>query len=228
MPAEGARKRRDTIEEDDVKYDDIESSIAPISQKPKSRSKLKLFFILTLLLTGAITGMHYGGFFDVRPLVWSVAPKIPFIGSYLNEQLNIPEVYTLTVADRRRLELQQWQERLDAKERELNAKGQQSELVSNDIALRQQKMNKQEAEFSEKEKDTKGKEVTSDEEVLIKELTNTYREMSPRRSAQIMAQLPDHLAVELIKNLPQDTRASILAKMDPKRAAKITESLINP
>jgi len=105
----------------------------------------------------------------------------------------------------------------------------QLESLSNDIAERQQRIDKQETDFLAKEKSANSKsEATPEEEVLIKELTDTYREISPRRAALIMAQLPDHLAVELLKKLPQDARASILGKMEPRRAAKITEVLANP
>jgi flagellar motility protein MotE (MotC chaperone) len=132
------------------------------------------------------------------------------------------------VAERRKLELQHWQNRLDAKERELLAMAYQSELLSNDIVLRQQKIDKKETDLFEKEKDKKWTEATLNEDILIKELKNTYQEMSPRRAAQIIARLPDNLAVDLMKQLPQDTRASILEKMDPKRAARITENLASP
>ena len=221
MPAD-----RDRMEEDS---DSSTSSAAPVSKKSKSWGKLKTFLFFILLIAGAVTGIHHSGAVDVRPFMWNVAPKIPFIGDYLKENLNIPEIYTLTVAERRKLELQQWQERLDVKERELEAKLAQSESLSNDIAARQQRIDRQEASLSARESDlTKKSEATPEEEALMKELVSTYQEMSSRNAAQIMAQLPDHLAVEVIKKLPQDARASILSKMPAKRAAQITENLVNP
>jgi flagellar motility protein MotE (MotC chaperone) len=172
--------------------------------------------------------MNAVGYIDVRPIIWDVAPKIPFIGEYLKEYLNIPEVYTLTVTERRKLELQQWQDRLDIKERELNLMAYQSELLSNDIVSRQQKISKQETDLLEKEKGINRTEATNNEDILLNDLGNTYQGMSPRKAAQIVAQLPDNLAVDLMKQLPQETRASILEKMDPRRAARLTESLANP
>jgi flagellar motility protein MotE (MotC chaperone) len=231
MPADKERKRRDIIEEEEDDNSDIlVSSAVPIYKKPKSRFGFKFFLLSTMLLTGIATGMHFSGYIDVRPYIWSVAPKIPFIGDYLKSHLNIPDVYTLTVADRRKLELQQWQERLDNKEKELQAKTSQSDSLSSELASRKKRIDQQEAELFEKEKiaKTKGKEATAEEEALIKELTDTYQEINPRRAAQIMTQLPDHLAVDLMKKLPQESRASILAKMDPKRAARLTENFANP
>jgi len=105
----------------------------------------------------------------------------------------------------------------------------QSESLLSDVDARQRRVERQEADLLAREADVRNRaEATPEEEALMRELTRTYQEMSPRRSAQIMAQLPEHLAVELMKNLPQDTRASILARMDPRRAARITESLANP
>ena len=226
MPTE--KEERLSVIEDEVTSDASFSSEAQISKKPKKRSKLKILFFLTLLLSGVITGMHVGGYIDVRPYVWELSPKIPFIGDYLKEHLDIPEVYTFTVAERRKLELQQWQDRLDSKEKELQAMSRQSELLTSEIESRQQRINKQEADLLEKERDIRVSEVTPEEEKLVKELTDTYRDMSPRRAAQIMAQLPNDLAVEMMKKLPQDSRASILEKMDPIKAARLTENLANP
>ncbi|MCL1875273.1 MAG: hypothetical protein FWF87_03305 [Synergistaceae bacterium] len=230
MPAENERKRRGLTEEEDAKNDSLASSAVPISKKSKSRHRFRSFLLIALLITGVVTGMHTSGFIDVRPYIWNVAQRIPLFENYLKTHFNIPEIYTLTVAERRKLELQQWQDRLDIRERELQAKAAQTEFLSSDLVLRQQKIDKKEADLLEKEKgvNTKGKDATPEEEALMKEITDTYQEISPRRAAQIMAQLPDHLAAELMKKLSQDARASILAKMDPKRAARITERLANP
>jgi len=231
MSAEREINRRDVLDdENNIKSDVYSSSANKSSKKSKSWIGIKFLFLLTLLSAGVATGMHAAGLIDVRPFVWNSAPQIPFIGDYFKEFLNIPESYTLTVAERRKIELQQWQERLDIREKELQEKIAQSELLSNDILLKQQKIDKQEADLLEKEKNrnTKGKETTPEEDALMKELTDTYKEISPRKAAQIITQLPDHLSVELLKKMPQDVRASILARMEPRRAARITENLANP
>jgi len=204
------------------------SAPAPAPKKPKSRSRLKSYLFFVLLAAGAVTGLHHSGFIDARPLIWNVVPLVPYVGDYLKDYLNIPEVYTLTVDERRKLELQQWQDRLDIKERELEERAARSESLSNEIAARQQMIDRQTADLARERDLTVRNEATPEEEELIRELTRTYQEISPRRSAQIMEQLPDHLAVELMRNLPQDTRASILSRMDPRRAARLTENLANP
>ena len=228
MPVDREERLGGVIEDEDIDNDVSFSSAAQTSKKPKKRSKFKYLFLLALLLSGVVTGMHVGGYIDVRPYVWDYAPKIPFIGDYLKEHLDIPEIYTFTVTERRMLELQQWQERLDKKEKDLQAMAEKSELLSNEIESRQQRIDKQEADLLEKEIDTRMSVATPEEEELISELTNTYQDMSPRRAALIMAQLPNDLAVDMMKKLPLDARASILEKMDPIRAARITENLANP
>ena len=229
MPVEGRRKLNDTIEEDS-KGESLASSVAFVSKKSKSRRGLKFFIFFVLLITGIIVGMHTSGTVDIRPFVWNVVPKIPFIGDYLKEHLSIPEIYTLTVSERRKLELQQWQQRLDTRERELLENSAELESLQNDIESRQRRVERQENDLLDKERViAKGKnEATPEEEALIKEIANTYREISPRRAARIIAQLPENLSIELMRNLPQDARASILARMDPRRAARITENLADP
>ena len=208
----------------DDKTEDSLTSSAVVSIPKKNRSGFKFFLFFTLLAAGVVTGLHHSGIIDIRPFMWNIIPKIPFVRDYLS----VPEIYTLTVDERRKLELQQWQERLDIKERELQVMLAQSESLSDDIAARQQEIDRQAADLAMDQNVAVRNETTPEEEALMKELTATYQEISPRRSAQIVAQLPEHLAVELMKNLPQEARASILARMDPRRAARITENLANP
>lgn len=213
----------------DKEFDEeIEKSPQPIPEKKKS-SKFKKYVFLLFLLIGAVAGLHMSGVIDVRPFVWGVVPKIPFVGEQLKTALDIPAVYTLTVEERRRLELQEWQTRLDAKEREAQKKLALAEAMSNDFAARTQKLQKQEDELSKSAEADKNKnDASAEEKALMDELIRTYQEVSPRRAALIVARLRDDLAVELLKKLPQDARASILSKLDPKRAATITEKLVIP
>jgi flagellar motility protein MotE (MotC chaperone) len=49
--------------------------------------------------------------------------------------------------------------------------------------------------------------------------------MSARNAAQIVEQVSESLAVELLQKLPVDARASILGKMEPRKAARLTERM---
>jgi flagellar motility protein MotE (MotC chaperone) len=63
---------------------------------------------------------------------------------------------------------------------------------------------------------------------MVEQVAKLYPEMSARNAAQIMEQLREPLAVELLQKLPTDARASILGKMDPKKAARLTELMAGP
>jgi flagellar motility protein MotE (MotC chaperone) len=69
---------------------------------------------------------------------------------------------------------------------------------------------------------------SSAEDALLNQLTRTYQELSPRRAAQIVEQLDVDLAVKLMDRLNGDARAAILGRMEPGRAAQLTERLANP
>ena len=98
-------------------------------KKKKKRSKLGLLFLLILLGLGAAAGLHFSGLWDGRPLLWSVVPQIPYVGQDLARLLAVPERYALTADERRRLELEDWQKRLDEKER-----GVLDKLLRRDVA----------------------------------------------------------------------------------------------
>ena len=65
--------------------------------------------------------------------------------------------------------------------------------------------------------------ATEAEQELINQVARTYREMSARNAAAIVEQLRDPMAVELLMRLPNDARASIMGKLKPTKAARITE-----
>ena len=49
--------------------------------------------------------------------------------------------------------------------------------------------------------------------------------MSPRNAAAILEKLDDELAVSILDGVPQDTKGTLLARMDADRAARLTEQL---
>jgi flagellar motility protein MotE (MotC chaperone) len=210
----------------------------PIVRKKKKKKKLgKLTFLFWLLLLalGTATGMHLSGIWDGRPLFWSVVPKIPFVGSQLAEFFQIPEVYALTSQERRAVELEQWQRRLDAWERSLESNDVSRMVVyeereqallelSRDVARRQRKLRAQEEAVTSQESSG----PTETEQELMNQVARTYQDMSARNAAAVVEQLRDSLAVELLMRLPNDARASILGKIKPAKAARITELMANP
>ena len=62
----------------------------------------------------------------------------------------------------------------------------------------------------------------------MNQVARTYQDMSARNAAAVVEQLRDSLAVELLMRLPNDARASILGKIKPAKAARITELMARP
>ncbi|MDR2180153.1 MAG: MgtE intracellular region [Synergistaceae bacterium] len=195
------------------------AALAP--KKKKKRGKGRLLFPLILLLAGVGAGLHFSGLWDARPLMWSIVPQIPYIGQPIAKFFKIPEQYTLTVAQRRAYELEDWQKRLEERERNLNTREAAVETASGDIGARSERLAQQEATQRAEQKPS---ETASDaEKKLIDQVVKTYQDMSPRNAAQIVEQVREPLAVELLQKLPPDARASILGKMSPPKAARLTE-----
>ena len=205
-------------------------------KKKKKLGKLTFFFWLILLTLGTATGMHLSGIWDGRPLFWSIIPNIPYVGKQLSEFFQVPEYYALSVGERRAVELEQWQRRLDAQERALQSRDIEQMTVyenrelalvelSRDVARLQRRLRNQQAEQATS---GGGNNATPEEEELMNQVARTYQDMSARNAAAIVEQLRDALAVELMMKLPNDARASIMGKLKPTKAARITELMSRP
>ena len=205
-------------------------------KKKKKLGKLTFFFWLLLLALGTATGMHLSGIWDGRPLFWTIIPKIPYVGQQLSEFFQVPEFYALSVGERRAVELEQWQRRLDARERAIESSDVERMTVyenrelalmdlSRDIARRQRRLR---AETEEATAQDSNNGPTETEQELMNQVARTYQDMSARNAAAIVEQLRDAFAVELLMKLPNDARASIMGKLRPAKAARITELMSRP
>ncbi|MBQ6776444.1 MAG: hypothetical protein IJP53_08305 [Synergistaceae bacterium] len=205
-------------------------------KKKKKLGKLTFFFWLILLALGTATGMHLSGIWDGRPLFWSIVPRVPYVGKQLAEFFQVPEFYALSVGERRAVELEQWQRRLDAQERALTSRDVEQMTIyenrelalvelSRDVSRLQRRLRNQQAEQAAQG----GAEgATEAEQELMNQVARTYQDMSARNAAAIVEQLRDALAVELMMKLPNDARASIMGKLKPTKAARITELMSRP
>jgi flagellar motility protein MotE (MotC chaperone) len=194
------------------------------AKKKKKRGKSHLFFFLLLLAFGVGTGLHFSGLWDARPLMWSFVPQIPYVGGSLSRFFKIPEQYSLTVAERRAFELEEWQKRLDERERELGAKESAVNAASDDVGARMENLDRRASQTAAQNREESAANAErSAEQQVIDQVVRTYQDMSARNAAQIVEQVAEPLAVELLQKLPVDARASILGKMDPRKAARLTE-----
>jgi flagellar motility protein MotE (MotC chaperone) len=195
-------------------------------KKKKKKAKLGKFAYLLLfmvILAGVGAGMHIAGAWDARPLMYEAVPRIPWVGKRLAALTGIPEEYTLTIEQRRRLELERWNKRLDDRERDLRQREESLEALSSDLEARAIAVERAEAEMAVKE--TKPPESPQEEKAYLDMLMKTYQDISPRRAALIMEQLREDLAVKMLAAMPQDARASILGRMEAVIAARLTERL---
>jgi flagellar motility protein MotE (MotC chaperone) len=195
--------------------------IAP--KKKKKRGKGRFLFPLLLLAVGLGVGLHFSGLWDARPLMWSIVPQIPYIGQPISNFFKIPEQYTLTVAQRRAYELEEWQKRLNERERDLSTRESAVETASDDVGVRSERLAQQETSMRQTAEQRPNDTAADAEKKLIDQVVKTYQDMSPRNAAQIVEQVREPLAVELLQKLPSDARASILGKMTPPKAARLTE-----
>lgn len=192
-------------------------------KKKKKTSKLAWLLLLSLMSAGVGAGLHIAGAWDARPLLYASVPRIPFVGKEIAKLAGIPEEYSLTVEQRRRLELERWNKRLDERERALKEKEAELAALSSELDARSLALEKKEADFAVKA--NKLPESPAEEKAYVDMLMKTYQEISPRRAALIIEQLREDLAVKMLAAMPQDARASILGRMEAARAARLTERL---
>ena len=219
--------------------DNAQASSEPVvvrkKKKKKKLGKLTIFLWLVLLALGTGVGMHLSGIWDGRPLFWSIVPNIPYVGKQLAEFFQVPEYYALSVGERRAVELEQWQRRLDERERHLQdgdlnrlADFENKEIalleLSRDIDQKMRRLRRMEANANAQDANAPSQAELD----LMNQVARTYQDMSARNAAKIVEQLRDNLAVELLKKLPNDARASILGKVKATKAARLTELMASP
>jgi len=194
---------------------------APVARKKKKLSKAALFFIFLLLASGAGVGLHFSGMWDARPLVWGVVPQIPYIGPPVANFFGIPEQFTLTVAERRVFEQNERQRRLDEWERDLAEREAALGMTLGDIIARSEQLADMEASVRATAPVQEARDTATQEEIA--RIRRDFTTMSARSAAQIAEELREDLAVEILQGMPNEARASILGRMDARRAARLVD-----
>ena len=206
-----------------------QSELPQHKKKKKKRSKFATFLWLLLLAIGAAAGLHLSGMWDGRPLFWGLIPKIPYIGTDLAEFFNVPKQYSLTVNARRAMELAEWQKRLDERERSLADRDVALGVLSGDLVVKLEDVARREELLLSSAEEAAARDApTASEQELMDQVARTYQDMSARNAAAVIEQLRDNLAVDLLMKLPNDARASILGKVNPQKAARLTELMAQP
>lgn len=208
-----------------------EKPVAAAKGKGKKKRGLRSLLFLFLLGVGALAGLQASGRVDVRPYVYPVIPKLPLVGPKTAELMAIPPVYSLTVDERRKLELEEWETEIAKRMRSLDERGKLMEKVSRDLAGREKSVLQSQEEIQRAmealsaDMPADGAPASAEAEAEIKRLQRTFEEMSPRNAAAILEKTSDALAVNLLSRMAEDLTARILAKMKPEQAAVLTEQL---
>jgi flagellar motility protein MotE (MotC chaperone) len=208
--------------------------IRTVGKKKKKKRKGCGFFIILLLASGIAAGLQASGAVDLRPYVYPVVPKIPYVGEELSRLLAIPSIYAMTADERRAIELEEWEARIAEANRSMDERESNLNALSGDLSAREKTLDDERRELAdrlealsrdmeEQGAGTSGAGASSPE--AFGEIVRTFQDMSPRNAAAILEKLEDELAVSILDGVPQDTRGTLLARMDADRAARLTEQL---
>ncbi|MDR3354044.1 MAG: MgtE intracellular region [Synergistaceae bacterium] len=202
-------------------------------KKKKSKKRGCGFFILMLLLAaGAAAGVQASGAVDLRPFVFYLLPRLPKVGQDLANAVGIPAEYSLTSAERRRMENDEFEKMLAGLSRSLDARQKALDKVSKDLSVKEDDLVYAQEELAAKleslSEDIAAAEGDMPSEALeneISKIISTFEQMSVRNAAEIIEKLNKKLAVAVLDGLPEDVRANALGRMDATIAAGLTEQL---
>lgn len=223
---------KDIMKDDSAAPESRDDKAKPNNGKKKKKKRGCGFFILSILLaSGAAAGIQASGGYDFRPYVYEAVPKIPTVGKSLADLLGVPEIYSLTVDERRRIELDEWERKIALEMRSIDLGQKGIAKASKDISLREKQLEADQLELAQKlealsadagDQETAGSDGKKAE---LEEVIKTVKEMSPKNAAAILEKTDPNLVVTVLEGMPQDTRAKILGRMTPEFAAKLMEQL---
>lgn len=226
-----------SLVDENVEGGEGEEGKASKKKKPKKKSKLRRLLIVMILVIGACIGLQLSGGADLRPALYSIVPKIPGIGEWLMEVLNVPAVYSLSAEERRQLELSEWEKSLAEKKRALDEQDVALQGLSDDLHAKSSDLDAAYTELTRKlqelaEEMTGGsggsgakKNSAPSPEDDVEAVINTFGEMSPKNAAAILEKLPPDLATTILNGLDNSFRARTLAKMEATIAADLMQRL---
>ncbi|MDR3164102.1 MAG: MgtE intracellular region [Synergistaceae bacterium] len=206
-------------------------------KKKKKRRGCGFFIILLLLAAGIAAGLQASGTVDLRPYAYPIVPKIPYVGKEMSRLLAIPSTYAMTADERRAVELGEWETRIAESIRSMDEREKDLNALSDDLSAKEKTLEDERQEIAariealsrdmaERNAAVPGTAASGGgAAAALGEIVRTFQDMSPRNAAAILEKLDDDLAVSILDGVPQDTRGTLLARMDADRAARLTEQL---
>ena len=206
----------------------------PVQRNGKKKKKKRgcgFYILALLLLAGVGVGVQATGGYDFRPWLYELTPKIPFVGESLAKFAGIPEIYSLTADQRRKLELDEWEQKIAQEMRLLDEQQKQLDVVSDDLVQKEREL-----EYALQQVTAKLEALSNDvkpdastlndaQKAELEEVMRTFNEMSPKNAAAILERLNPTLAVAVLDGLAEDVRARTLGRMDAAMAAGLMEQL---
>ncbi|MEB1810090.1 MAG: MotE family protein [Bacillaceae bacterium] len=183
----------------------------------KEYSKIQWFFFVIFIPTlfaiilFAVILIFLG--VDVKDKAKEIGGTLPFIGEYIIDEVEEDEENLINI-DELQETIASQQNQIEQLERQLTQKDEEIlQLQSEATSLEEQVVSQEEAVA----------EVRHD----LKEIAKTYEAMSTKNAANILSELPTSEALLHISQISTQSRAGILAKMDPEKAAEIMSRLAN-
>lgn len=155
---------------------------------------------------------------DVSGWFKNTASNIPVVSNFITteeEQAVEDEIKKLTeMIEEKDLEIARLQTISEDLEMTISRLNQQILKLENEIASRD--------ELAEQEEEL---EVENNES--LKQIVSSYESMKTKHAAIIIQNLENDLAIDILKELPNDRRGKILEAMDPERVAELTKLFVN-
>lgn len=172
-------------------------------------------FILLLII--ALLVLTVSGV-DVLDKAKEFGKNIPVISSVVGseedeqaaiEEKNMNEESTVTD---QAIELQKLKEELQNKQATIDELNQEVVKLNNQLET-SKKDNPDDAE--------------NDENSVLEDVSSSFKDMTAKKAAPIIANLEQDTALTILSNLPNDQRGEILAQMSPDLAAQLTSAFLN-
>ena len=167
------------------------------------------------------------------PLLLAIVAVVVVLFLVDDEKLsNIPIISSLVpdeAAKQDQAALDKAKERITDQQDEIEDLNQEIDSLESIIDEQKQDIKKLEKKSEEKNEKTSGddEEGLSEEEQEVKQVAGSFRKMDPEKAAGIVNNMDKQMAIDVIEQLSGDVRGGILAEMEAKKAAELTEGMLN-
>lgn len=171
------------------------------------KNVLMIAFIVLIVLGMTFAILHVTGVFVIKDFVIAQLRKDPENAKWFKTH---DEVVTMSA------EMAELQETISKKDLEISKLQAQLNKLQNDLLIKDQGTDEVKKQMTEMEQEL------ADWTIGLKDMSDIYSKMDPKKAATILQNMENDLIVQLLKKLKRDVAAEILSFFAPDRAAKIT------